>query len=30
MKPIDFKDNTNINIDKETNDKDPKFKLVIV
>ena len=27
MKPIDVKDNTYINIDKETNDKDPKFKV---
>ena len=26
MKPIDVKDNTYINTDKETNDKDPKFK----
>ena len=26
MKPIDAKDNTYINIDKEVNDKDPKFK----
>ena len=26
MKPIDVKDNTYINIDKEVNDKDPKFK----
>ena len=26
MKPIDVKDNTYINADKETNDKDPKFK----
>ena len=25
MKPIDVKDNTYINIDKEVNDKDPKF-----
>ena len=30
MKPIDVKDNTYINTDKETNDKDPKIKLVIV
>ena len=27
MKPIDVKDNTYININKETNDKDPKFKV---
>ena len=27
MKPIDIKDNTNINIDKEVNDKYPKFKV---
>ena len=27
MKPIDVKDNTYINTDKETNDKDPKFKV---
>ena len=27
MKPIDVKDNTYINIDKEVNDKDTKFKL---
>ena len=27
MKPIDLKDNTYINIDKEVNDKDPKFKI---
>ena len=27
MKPIDVKDNTNINNDKEVNDKDPKFKV---
>ena len=27
MKPIDVKDNTYINNDKETNDKDPKFKV---
>ena len=26
MKPIDVKDNTYINTDKEVNDKDPKFK----
>ena len=26
MKPIDVKDNTYINIDKEVNDKKPKFK----
>ena len=28
MKPIDVKDNTYINIDKEVNDKKPKFKVV--
>ena len=27
MKPIDVKDNTYINIDKELNDNDPKFKV---
>ena len=27
MKPIDVKDNTYINIDKEVNDKDPRFKV---
>ena len=27
MKPIDVKDNTYINIGKEINDKDPKFKI---
>ena len=27
MKPIDLKDNTYIIIDKEFNDKDPKFKV---
>ena len=27
MKPIDAKDNTYINTDKEVNDKDPKFKV---
>ena len=27
MKPIDVKDNTYINISKEVNDKDPKFKI---
>ena len=27
MKPIDVKDNTYINIDKDVNDKDPKFKV---
>ena len=27
MKPIDVKDNTYINIGKEINDKDPKFKV---
>ena len=28
MKPIDVKDNTYINTDKETNDKDPKLVIV--
>ena len=27
MKPIDVKDNTYIDNDKEVNDKDPKFKV---
>ena len=27
MKPIDIKDNTYFNTDKDTNDKDPKFKV---
>ena len=27
MKPIDVKDNTYINVDKEINNKDPKFKV---
>ena len=27
MKPVDVKDNTYINFDKEVNDKDPKFKV---
>ena len=27
MKPIDVKNNTNTNISKEVNDKDPKFKV---
>ena len=27
MKPIDAKNNTYINIDKEVNDKDPKFQI---
>ena len=27
MRPIDVKDNTNINIDKEVNDKKPRFKV---
>ena len=27
MKPIDVKDNTYINTNKETNDKDPRFKV---
>ena len=30
MKPIDVKDNTYINTGKEANDKDPKFKLLIM
>ena len=30
MKPIDAKYNTYINTEKDTNDKDPKFKLLIV
>ena len=30
MKPIDVKGNTCINIGKEANDKDPKFKVVIM
>ena len=30
MKPLDVKDNTYINTDKEVNDKDPKFKLPIM
>ena len=30
MKPIDVKGNTYINTDKDTNDKDLKFKLVIM
>ena len=30
MKPIDVKDNKYINTDKETNDEDPKFELVIL
>ena len=30
MKPIDVKDNTYIIIDKEVNDKDPKFKVGIM
>ena len=28
MKPVDVKNNTYINIGKEVNDKDPKFKVV--
>ena len=28
MKPVDIKDNTYIDIEKEVNDKDPKFKVV--
>ena len=28
MKPIDVKDNTYINIDKEANDKDPKLVIM--
>ena len=27
MKPVDVKDNTYINFEKEVNDKDPKFKI---
>ena len=27
MKPVDVKDNTYINIDKEVNDNDPRFKV---
>ena len=27
MKPVDFKDNTYIDIKKESNDKNPKFKV---
>ena len=27
MKPVDFKDNTYIDFEKEVNDKDPKFKV---
>ena len=27
MKPVDVKDNTYIDFDKEINDKDPKFKV---
>ena len=27
MKPVDFKDNTYIDFDKEVNNKDPKFKV---
>ena len=27
MKPIDVEDNTYINVDKEVNDKNPKFKV---
>ena len=27
MKPVDVKDNTNIDSSKEVNDKDPKFKV---
>ena len=30
MEPIDIKENTYINIDKEVNDKDPTFKVVIM
>ena len=29
MKPIDVKDNTYINIGREVNDKDPKFKVIM-
>ena len=28
MKPVDIKDNKYIDIEKEVNDKDPKFKVV--
>ena len=28
MKPVDVKDNTYIDFDKESNDKNPKFKVV--
>ena len=27
MKPVDIKDNTSIDLEKEVNDKDPKFKV---
>ena len=27
LKPVDVKDNTYINFEKEVNDKDPKFKI---
>ena len=27
MKPVNVKDNTYINLDKQINDKDPKFKV---
>ena len=30
MKPIDVKDNIYINTDKESNNKDPKFKVRIM
>ena len=30
MKPIDVKDNTDINADKEINNKDPNLKFVIM
>ena len=30
MKPVDVKDNTYIDFKKEVNDRDPKFKLVIM
>ena len=29
MKPIDVKDNTYTNIDKEVNNKDPKFQVSV-
>ena len=30
MKPVDVKNNTYIDSSKEVNDKDPKFKLVLM